>query len=110
MKKTIIILSIIFILILPAAFTHFYANLWYVLTENGYFIPKESNILCFNATKMNSGSGGWWLYGEDNQFYYALNVEQNNNTEYFTLQKGQETEYFDKFDYHSWQIEKRISE
>ena len=56
MKNKILLLGIIFILLfLFMSLTHFCSNIWGLLTENGYFIPQESNIFSFNATKMNSG-------------------------------------------------------
>ncbi|GHV59437.1 hypothetical protein AGMMS49579_27030 [Spirochaetia bacterium] len=55
--KTIIALCII-IFFKIGFFTECFNNLWYILTENGFFIPKESNVFIFNATKMNEGSGG----------------------------------------------------
>lgn len=42
-----------------------------MLTDNNYIIPKESSIWKFNAWKFNSGSGDWWLYGEDDTYYYS---------------------------------------
>lgn len=47
-------------------------NLWSLTTGRGFFIPKESSIFTFNVTKENDGSGEWWLYGEDNNNFYAL--------------------------------------
>jgi hypothetical protein len=72
------------------------------VTENGYFIPQESNFFIFNATKMNEGSGGWWLYGEDKTYYYGLNAEPDFLPKYFKLQKGKEPKNFDKFNYKTW--------
>ena len=106
MKSKIIVFGIIF-----ASLTMFKScvrscsNGWCLLTENGYFIPQESSISRFEATKMNEGSGGWWLYGEDNKYYYGLNIEPDYSPKYFKLQKGKEPDNFDKFDYHTWEKE-----
>ena len=107
MKNKILLLGIIFILLfLFLSLTHSCSNIWSLLTENGYFIPQESNIFSFNATKMNSGSGGWWLYGEDKKYYYAL-----ISSGYLKLQKGKEPEGFNKFDFNTWgEPESSISE
>ena len=90
--------------------THFFINAWRLLTENGYFIPQESSIFRFDATEMNEGSGGWWLYGEDDKYYYG--IPQNGICDYyydsdfyFKLQKGDEPENFDRLDCNTWQIE-----
>ena len=104
--KKIILFVIIFVFVLLVVFTQFYANLWCLVTYNSYFIPNESNIFIFEATKISDGSGEAWLYGEDNTYYYGLNVEQDNLPEYFKLKKGYEPKNFDKFDYHTWQIQK----
>jgi hypothetical protein len=97
-KKKVIPLGLFFIvLIVLMTCTHFCTNIWFLLTENGYFVPQESSIFRFEPTKMNVGSGGWWLYGKDNEYYYAL-----YQSGYLTLQKGNEPENFDEFDYHTW--------
>jgi hypothetical protein len=97
MKGKIITLGVIFILLIVLNCTHSCTNLWYLLTENGYFIPQESSVFLFNATMMNSGSGGWWIYGEDKKYYYAFCPPG-----YIKLKKGNETENFDKFNYQTW--------
>jgi hypothetical protein len=43
----------------PAVF-----NLWSLATGRGFFVPTESSVFSFRVTKMNEGSGEWWLYGE----------------------------------------------
>lgn len=45
-------------------------NLLSLLMEPAYVIPVESSLWSFTPTVMNSGSGDWWLYGEDSHFYY----------------------------------------
>ncbi len=100
MKKIVFLLLGTLILSI-AIFTHFFGNAWYLTTDSGYFIPAESNIFTFNATKWNDGSGDWWLYGEDKNYYYGLNIE-DTTPKYFALQKGLEPEKIDKFDYKTW--------
>jgi hypothetical protein len=48
------------------------SNIWYLLidTQDIYFIPESSSLFSFRPTVMNSGSGDWWIYGEDNRYYY----------------------------------------
>jgi hypothetical protein len=77
-------------------------NSWFLLTDNVYFIPAESNIFIFKVTKMNDGSGDWWLYGEDNKYYYGLNIDEGYDPKYYKLDKGKETINFDKHDYNTW--------
>ena len=45
-------------------------NGWHLLTGRGYAIPDSSSVFSFRPTVMNPGSGEWWLYGEDNTYYY----------------------------------------
>lgn len=45
-------------------------NLWLSLTDNDYAVPAESSHWQFRPTRMNTGSGGWWVYGEDRTHYY----------------------------------------
>lgn len=47
-------------------------NLWLLGVGNGYFIPEGSSIFTFQPTVLNDGSGEWWLYGEDAEYFYAL--------------------------------------
>ena len=78
MKKFIFstkVLIIVFLLFCILGFsTNLFDNLWNLLTGRGYFIPKESNMFIFKVTKENDGSGEWWLYGEDKNYYYGLNT------------------------------------
>ena len=107
MKRTIIILfGITLVLIFFAVFSRFCTNRLYLLTEGGYFIPEESSVFRFEPTKWNEGSGEWWLYGEDDKYYYGLNVEPDYSPRYFILEKGKEPEKFDRFNYQTWQIER----
>jgi len=98
MKLAIPLLVIAFIL---ACYTHVFSNLWLILMGNGcYIIPQESNIFIFSPTKMNDGSGDWWLYGEDNEYYYSF----ESHGYYIKLQKGKEPKNFDKFNCETWNI------
>jgi hypothetical protein len=87
--------------ILLGIFTEFWGNAWDLLTGRGYFIPKESNMFVFKVTEMNSGSGEWWLYGEDNKYYYALNSD-GADPEYYKTEKKTAPSGFNKFDYKTW--------
>jgi hypothetical protein len=101
MKNKFLLLLTLILLILLSIMTHLFSNLWNIIIEKQYFIPKESNIFKFEATKMNNGSGDWWLYGEDKCFYYGLN-QDNINPRYFKLKKGDENSSFNKHDYNTW--------
>jgi hypothetical protein len=55
------------------------SNTWYLLidTQDIYVIPEGSSLFTFRPTEMNSGSGDWWIYGEDSHHYYYF--ENNIN-------------------------------
>ena len=96
----------LFLMLLSASFlimlfSNFFINVWGLMIDEHYFIPQESNIFQFTATAMNQGSGDWWIYGEDDKYYYALNLE-NENPKYLKLKKGLERANFNAKDYHTW--------
>jgi hypothetical protein len=47
-------------------------NLFLLLTGAGFEIPAESSVFTFRVTVMNSGSGEWWIYGEDSANFYGV--------------------------------------
>jgi hypothetical protein len=55
-----------------AATTPTLGNAWALATARGFFIPVESSLFTFRVTMENSGSGEWWIYGEDGKSYFAL--------------------------------------
>lgn len=85
-------------------FTNIFSNSFHIIMEKEFFIPEESNIFQFKPTKMNDGSGDWWLYGEDSKYYYALN-QNSQIPKYFKFSKENKTEGFDKFNYKTWNVE-----
>lgn len=68
--KLVSSVAIVLAVVALGLFSTFFGNTWLLLTGNGYEIPAESSIFTFDATVMNSGSGDWWLYGEDGKNYY----------------------------------------
>ncbi|RYG15279.1 MAG: hypothetical protein EOO07_15775 [Chitinophagaceae bacterium] len=76
------------------------ANSWYLLVGNGFVIPNESSILTFEVTKMNEGSGEWWLYGQDEQFYYHFLGE--NGRSYIKIAKVNNCNGFNPHDSGTW--------
>lgn len=101
MKKRYIFLSLIAIIgisvmVCPRGIDNTIA----LLLENNYFVPKECNICVFRGIVFNGGSGEGWLYGEDNNYYYMLNVdyESKSDPSYFILKKEQEASNIEKFD------------
>jgi hypothetical protein len=74
------------------------------LLQNNYFIPRESNVCVFETTMQGEGSGGGWMYGEDDKYYYAVNdkYESKKDPLYFIFRKGQESQNFDKLNHTTW--------
>lgn len=46
-------------------------NMCSVVTGNGFEIPQESSVWTFRVTEMNRGSCEWWMYAEDDRYFYA---------------------------------------
>jgi hypothetical protein len=106
MKKGCLFLITICIIIIMAVFTIeplgvATSNQIALLHRNGYFIPKESTIYKFKETKSNTGSGEYWLYGEDDTFYFFLG---KCGSKPYSFIKKTDTKYsdFDKHDYTTW--------
>lgn len=59
-------------------FTPVFGNLYSLLIEREYFIPKQSSIFTFSETVRNDGSSDAWRYGKDFANYY-YNLSNTNN-------------------------------
>jgi hypothetical protein len=79
-----------------------FSNVWCLLTARGFVIPKESSILTFRANLMNQGSGEWWVYGEDGNFFYYFTGE--GKTPYLKFSKSETTKCsaFDPLNVETW--------
>jgi hypothetical protein len=97
-KKQILSITLIASMILVFLGRVFLTNLFCLATGQGYFIPQESTVFTFNALMMNSGSGEWWLYGEDKANYYALTDAEG----YYVIDKTNTPENFSDLDKDSW--------
>lgn len=91
----------IMIIPLPKKIDNMLSNAFSLFIEPNYFIPKESSIFKFEETQKNEGSGDWWLYGEDDNYYYGLNIE-SETPQYFKFKKGNECVKFNKTNYKTW--------
>ena len=65
------ILGTLGLLSVLGASTQFFSNLWGLLTGKVFVIPSQSSIFTFKTTKINQGSGDYWLYGQDQNNYYT---------------------------------------
>jgi hypothetical protein len=83
-------------------------NLWGMTTERLWLIPTVSSVWAFEATQENSGSGDWWIYGEDaTNFYHFVGPE----TEYMLFPKAHVPQCpgFQPQDVSTWCPEYRVS-
>jgi hypothetical protein len=86
-------------------FTPVVYNLWSLVTGRGFIIPEESSIFTFEVTEMNSGSGEWWLYGEDAQFFYAQGDRDGLIYIAFPRSKASECPSFQRHDWTTWCVQ-----
>lgn len=77
--------------------TNFFSNIGSLIASRGYFIPEESSLFTFHVTLENTGSGEYWLYGEDDAFYYYAGVMP-----YIVMAKDVPCPGLDKLDYRIW--------
>ena len=74
-----------------------------LLHRNGYFITSESSVYTFQETKMSDGSGEYWLYAEDENYFYSL-VTEDKNQPYAIISReaADSIVWFDKTNYKTW--------
>jgi len=103
-KRYILLITLVSILVSYKACPGYFTNPFALLTEGNYFIPKESNMRSFQRTVSAEGSGDGWLYGEDNKYYFGMDVDDESDpcVVYYILRKGQESQDFNKFDTKTW--------
>ncbi len=69
----VIVTVIVLLHLFQISYVHsstFLLNKWSLWVSRGYFIPYESSPCRFKSIIQNEGSGEWWLYGEDEVYYY----------------------------------------
>lgn len=79
LSKKNIFLIILFAFLTVLFFTPLLGNIFSLVIEKEYFIPKQSSIFTFNETVHNDGSSDVWRYGEDYTNYY-FNLSDTNNS------------------------------
>ena len=92
-KRTLLAAGFLFL----AFCTEFFSNVGSLIASRGYFIPKESSLFTFRVTLENTGNGEYWLYGEDDAFYYYAGVMP-----YAVMAKDVPCPGLDKLDYRTW--------
>lgn len=80
-------------------FSNFSGNAISLFADAGYFIPKHSSIFTFKSTLYNSGSGEYWLYGEDDKNLYE---NMSGRAMAFPKNKIHQCPEFDPLNYETW--------
>ncbi len=94
------------LLVLAARLTPFgtaVGNWISMLDRNGFFVPEDSSVWSFRETVSDSGSGGYWLYGEDAAAFYA--AETRGGVERYsriTRRAAAEVDGFEPHDFETW--------
>ncbi|MCZ8216331.1 MAG: hypothetical protein O9262_08845 [Cyclobacteriaceae bacterium] len=108
MKKGVklVIGLLILLIVILSSLTNVFSNVWHVMTAQGFIIPKESSVFSFTVTKVNEGSGEWWLYAEDEYYYYTME-QTGTSSSYLKIAKEttEQLEHFDKHNYKTWVME-----
>lgn len=80
--------------------TNLVTNMWMLLTDSSNYIPEESNIVFFTPTQIDSGSGGYWLYGKDLNNYYHFSLVESNV--YYLIGKKNKCPQFSEANFETW--------
>lgn len=101
-KRYFLIITIFAIILYLSKKTYLFENLWGQITDRNYIIPDESSLLKFQVTKMNQGSGDWWLYGEDENYYFST---ETDTSPYVKIAKKSSTSmrFFDAQNSATWE-------
>ncbi len=78
------------------------SNTWLLIIEPANTIPTESSIWGFSPTVMNSGSGDWWIYGEDEQNFYYFTGSAERPYVVMSKSAARDCVGFDSTDHLSW--------
>lgn len=84
-------------------------NVLATIMDPVYIIPKESSVWTFHPTVMNSGSGDWWLYGEDSRHFYHFIGSEEVEYVVFPRQSAAGCEGFDPHHIDSWCADQLIN-
>ncbi|KTC17609.1 MULTISPECIES: hypothetical protein [Pseudomonas] len=80
--------------------TPLFGNLLMLLMDRDNFIPAESSLLSFEPYQVSQGSSNYWLYGEDDRYYYHFTHEPTHPYRY--IAKDNHCPAFDRDDVRSW--------
>jgi len=78
------------------------SNYWMTMIASEYQVPKESDMFQFDVIQMNSGSGDWWIYGQDDANYYFFLGYDSLPYIVFSRNSAQQCTGFSKRDIDTW--------
>ncbi|MCC9064138.1 hypothetical protein [Flavobacterium piscisymbiosum] len=81
---------------------YIFGNIFMLIIEGAYFIPKQSSIFTFNGTIQNEGSSDVWRYGEDCSNYYFNLSTLNNDVLFFPKKNIKNCPGFNPEDIKTW--------
>lgn len=97
-----IILFVLFTAVIALFCTSIFGNIFMLVIEKEYFIPKQSSIFTFNETVKNDGSSDVWRYGEDFSNYYFNLSTFTNDVLFFTKKNINKCPGFNPEDITTW--------
>ena len=97
-----ILLGLLFVAAGMVFFTPAGTNLWFLTTEEGYFVPADSSLFVFRPTQLNPGEGDWWIYGEDGRAFYYNTGRGRGRYRLITRSEASGIDGFDPQDVSSW--------
>jgi len=97
MKKKILKLVVYLTIVYTLLCTELLSNTARLIGSRGYFVPKESSVFTFSVNFENVGNGEYWLYGEDQNYYYYSGVAP-----YVKIKKYNNCVNFNEVDYRTW--------
>lgn len=75
-------------------------GIFLMMIEGSGYVPNKSNIWDFSITQIDEGSGGYWRYGEDRNYYYHFSLYEENV--YFYINKESNCPNSNKLDFKTW--------
>lgn len=102
MKGCLVVIISFILLIVFFIFTPFGGNVFSLIIESDYFIPKQSSIFTFEETIANEGSSDVWRYGQDRHYFYYNLSDFDNNVLIYPKNKVNECPDFEPHNYETW--------
>ncbi|XFC38513.1 hypothetical protein ACEF39_001511 [Stenotrophomonas indicatrix] len=76
------------------------SNATMLLMDRSNFIPAQSSILSFEPYVINDGSSNYWLYGQDQTYYYHFTYQAD--APYLYIPRKNACAGFDRADVRTW--------